>query len=282
MLRRSTPTFVVRAALCLLAWASVGVAGAQCPTACSGGGGSASTDCFLAWGNAPGKAITCTDGDPGCDVDGTIDGVCTFGLSACTNVAVGACPATPLDAPPTLLAKGSGAEALGTAIGALPMAIEGCTDAGLVKLAIAASQSKLKPAKLTLRATAVAGGKKDKDTFKLVCNPGRPTLAINIQPIFTSTCTFAGCHSGQLPQSDLSLEAGESAAGLSGIAVASGKLLRVKPGNLKKSYLTRSLFGNAAVLMPDGCPLDPTAEGGRCLTQTEIYVILAWIQSGAL
>jgi hypothetical protein len=33
--------------------------------------------------------------------------------------------------------------------------------------------------------------------------------------------------------------------------------------------------------MPDGCPLDPTAEGGRCLTQSEIYLILAWIQSGA-
>jgi hypothetical protein len=55
----------------------------------------------------------------------------------------------------------------------------------------------------------------------------------------------------------------------------------VKPGSLKKSYLTRSLFGNAAVFMPDGCPLDPTAQGGRCLTQTEIYLILAWIQSGA-
>jgi hypothetical protein len=48
----------------------------------------------------------------------------------------------------------------------------------------------------------------------------------------------------------------------------------VKPGSLKKSYLTRSLFGNAAVFMPDGCPLDPTAQGGRCLTQSEIYLIL--------
>jgi hypothetical protein len=39
----------------------------------------------------PRKVVTCTDGDPGCDVDGPIDGVCTFGLTACTNVAVGAC-----------------------------------------------------------------------------------------------------------------------------------------------------------------------------------------------
>jgi len=279
MLRRSALAFVFRVTLCVLAWAAV--AGARCPTACSGGGGPASTDCFLAWGDAPGKAITCTDGDPGCDADGAIDGVCTFGLNACTNVAVGACAATPLDAPPTLLAKGSGAEALASAIGGLPMATEGCTDGGLVTLAIASSRSKLMPAKLTLRATAVAGGKKDKDTFKLVCNPGRPTLAANIQPIFTATCTFPGCHSGQLPQSGLSLEDGDSAAGLADVAVGSGKLARVKPGSLKKSYLTRSLFGNAAVFMPEGCPLEPTAEGSRCLTQTEIYLILAWIQSGA-
>ena len=279
MRRRSTFRFVCRATLCLLAWA--GVTSAQCPTACSGGGGPASTDCFLAWGDAPGKVISCTDGDPSCDVDGAIDGVCTFGLSACTNVAVGGCPVTPLDAPPTLLAKGSGAEALTTAIGALPMATEGCTESGLVKLALANSRSKLKPAKVTLRATAVAGGKKDKDTFKLVCNPGRPTLAANVQPIFTATCTFAGCHSGQLPQSGLSLGDGESAAGLADVAAASGKLARVTPGSLKKSYLTRSLFGNAAIFMPEGCPTDPTAEGGRCLTQSEIYLILAWIQSGA-
>jgi hypothetical protein len=279
MLRWSISRFVFRATLCLLA--CTGVASAQCPTACSGGGGPASTDCFLAWGDAPGKVITCTDGDPACDVDATIDGVCTFGLKACTNVAVGACAATALDAPPTLLAKGSGAEALGSAFGSLPMSTEGCTEGGLVKLAITSSPSKLKPAKLTLRATAVAGGKKDKDTFKLVCNPARPTLAASIQPIFTATCTFAGCHSGQLPQSGLSLEDGKSAAGLSDVAAASGKLARVKPGSLKKSYLTRSLFGNAAVFMPDGCPLDPTAQGGRCLTQSEIYLILAWIQSGA-
>jgi hypothetical protein len=279
MRRRSTVGFVFRGTLCVLALA--GIAGPQCPSACSGGGGPASTDCFLAWGDAPGNVITCTDGDPGCDVDGTIDGVCTFALSACTNVAVGACPSTPLDAPPTIRAKGSGAEALTAAIGALPMATEGCTGGGLVKLAIPTSRSKLKPAKVTLRATAVAGGKKDKDAFKLVCNPGRPTLAANVQPIFTETCTFDGCHSGQLPQSGLSLEDGESAAALADVAAASGKLARVKPGSLKKSYLTRSLFGNAAVFMPDGCPLEPTAEGGRCLTQNEIYLILAWIQAGA-
>ena len=83
---------------------------AQCPPSCAGGGGPAATDCFLTWGDAPGKVVTCTDGDGSCDVDGLIDGVCTFGLAACTNVAVGACTATPLDAPPTATRRAAAAK----------------------------------------------------------------------------------------------------------------------------------------------------------------------------
>ena len=47
--------------------------------------------------------VQLTDGGPG-DSDNAIDGACTFALTACTNAAVGACPATPLDAPPTAVA----------------------------------------------------------------------------------------------------------------------------------------------------------------------------------
>ena len=259
---------------------AAGVAEAQCPPSCTGGGGPSTTDCFVAYANAPGSTINCTDGDASCDVDGKIDGTCTFGLAACTNVAVGGCAATPLDSPVTAVAKGSGATDFVTALGQLPTSTSGCTASGLVKLPIAPSPTKLKPAKLTLRVTASAGGKKDKDKLKLVCNPGRPSLAANVQPIFTATCTNPGCHSGQLPQSSLSLEAGQSAAGLAQKALASPKTARVQPGSIKKSYLARSLFGKAAIQMPDGCPNSPTE--GVCLTPAEIYTILAWIQAGAL
>ena len=79
----------------------------------------------------------------------------------------------------------------------------------------------------------------------------------------------------------MSLEAGKSATDLAQPALASPRTRRVKPGNLKQSYLTRGLFGIRAVQMPDGCPRSsPTV--GRCLTQTGIYAILAWIQAGAL
>jgi hypothetical protein len=260
---------------------ATGVASAQCPGSCTGGGGPAATDCFLAYGSAPGKVISCTDGDPSCDVDGNIDGACTFGLTACTNVAVGACAATPLDAAPTVVAKGTGAEAFAAAVAGLSIAMPACTAPGLVRLAITPSDVKLKPAKVTLKITAIAGGKKDKDTLKLACNPARPSLAAHVQPIFTQLCTYAGCHAGALPQSSMSLEAGQAAASLSQRALASPRTLRVKPGNVRKSYLARGIFGDGAVQMPDGCPtVVPPVE--RCLTDVEVYTIIAWIQAGAL
>src|SRR5437899_2482255 len=92
------------------------LASAQCPSTCTGGGGPAATDCFLAYGGAPAKVVTCTEGDPSCDLDGQIDGVCTFGLTACTNVSVGSCSATPLDAAPVAVAQGTGAEAFVAAV----------------------------------------------------------------------------------------------------------------------------------------------------------------------
>jgi hypothetical protein len=271
---------VMRLALVTTALAlAVGRAAAQCPPSCAGGGGPAATDCFLAYGGATGPAITCTDGDPSCDVDGAIDGTCTFRVTACTNVAVGSCAATPLDAAPTAVAKGTGAEAFIAALGQLAPTTQTCTDSGLVKLTIAPSPAKLKPAKVTVKVTAVASGKKDKDKLRFVCNPGEPGLAANVQPIFTETCTFVGCHSGTIPQLDLNLEAGEAAASLAKKSFRSN-LLRVKPGSVKKSYLTKGLFGLGARQMPDGCPnILPPVE--RCLTNTEIYLILAWIQAGA-
>ena len=64
-------------------------------------------------------------------------------------------------------------------------------------------------------------------------------------------------------------------------ALGLAKLQRVKPGSLKKSYLTLGLFpGTLAIQMPDGCP-NVVAPVTRCLTDAEVYTILAWIQAGA-
>ena len=56
-----------------------------------GGGGSSRTDCLLvlqAPANDPPdrpKKVTCFDGDPSCDHDGIVNGVCEFQVAACAN-----------------------------------------------------------------------------------------------------------------------------------------------------------------------------------------------------
>ncbi|MEB2283425.1 MAG: hypothetical protein OZ922_01960 [Myxococcales bacterium] len=56
-----------------------------------GGGGSSRVDCLAAFDapvNAPAakpRGIRCADGDPACDLDGTVNGVCNFRVSVCAN-----------------------------------------------------------------------------------------------------------------------------------------------------------------------------------------------------
>ena len=56
-----------------------------------GGGGSSRTDCLLVL-DAPvndppakPKQVRCTDGDPSCDADGVVNGVCVFAVGVCAN-----------------------------------------------------------------------------------------------------------------------------------------------------------------------------------------------------
>ncbi len=56
--------------------------------------------CLLEWAlqvepvaGFPASTLTCIDGDPACDQDGTNDGVCTFNVSACLNVTDSRLPA---------------------------------------------------------------------------------------------------------------------------------------------------------------------------------------------
>src|SRR5713101_2340861 len=56
-----------------------------------GGGGSPATDCLLVFEanvNSPlakPRNISCTDGDPSCDIDHTVNGLCEFALAVCAN-----------------------------------------------------------------------------------------------------------------------------------------------------------------------------------------------------
>jgi hypothetical protein len=65
---------------------------APAPGDCLMGGGSKRTDCFVEYrGTGPAirrggrvkPVLQCSDGDPGCDVDGVRNGTCTFGIAMC-------------------------------------------------------------------------------------------------------------------------------------------------------------------------------------------------------
>jgi hypothetical protein len=83
-------------------------AAAQCPPSCPiPGGGAPAQDCHAELASArvrlnhppfdpsnpsPRLALHCFDGDPGCDIDGLVDGVCTFDLDVCLHNADPALP----------------------------------------------------------------------------------------------------------------------------------------------------------------------------------------------
>lgn len=259
---------------------------AACPPDCVGGGGPGATDCFVAFDGLTTTSEICVDG-AACDLDGRADGVCTFGVQACVNVAgMASCTPGGLSAAPTVKpASSPAAQALGGALAALDPAGQGCTSAGVVRVPLTVGLGPLKPAVAKLTVTASSGGKRDRDRLRLTCQPppAAPSFAGVIQPIFTQRCAIPACHLGSSPSGSQNLEEGQAYAESVGVrAVNNPKLSIVLPGNVKKSYLARKILGRgigATSIMPQGCPGFPPT--GGCLEPEETYAILLWIQNGA-
>jgi hypothetical protein len=162
-----------------------------------------------------------------------------------------------------------------------------CTTPGFaLPVKLSNGMTPIKPGVAKLKVTAVADGKKDADKLSLTCSPATPSFAKDVQPIFTQHCaTAGGCHDASFRAQNQALDAGEAYANIVGKPSSlGGKLLVVAPGSIAKSFLARKITGKGlkssnGTLMPFGCPLAPGV--GGCLTNAEIYTILAWIQSGA-
>ena len=259
---------------------------ADCPPDCVPGGGPAPTDCFLAW-SASQKA-TCIDGTE-CDMDGVADGTCTFGLQACINVpGLASCTPGTLDGTPIVTPSADPlASQLVTALAALDPAVTGCTAMAL-RLPLKVSLAGIKPGKSRMTVTASSGGKRDKDKVRLVCqkNTTAPSLANQVQPIFTQRCAIPACHVGSSASGGQNLEAGQAYTQSVNVrSIGARRLMRVKPGSVKASFMARKILGvgiPAGVggsIMPQGCPGLPPS--GGCLTEDEIFTILLWIANGA-
>jgi hypothetical protein len=108
---------------------------------------------------------------------------------------------------------------------------------------------------------------------------GAPTFAADVQPIFTASCAFSGCHGGASPAQGMNLSAGQAYANT--VNVPSNELPgmdRIEPGDPDQSYLVNKIQGTQGDVGGSGqrMPL-----GGDPLSDTDINTIRAWITAGA-
>ncbi len=262
-------------------------ANAACPTDCVGGGKLASTDCFVEFAGLQTADESCTDGDPGCDADGIVNGVCSFPLSLCLNVAGDpVCPASGLSSVPTVRpAKGAVAAALQQALAALDPAQPACTTPG-VAVPLVAGLNGVKPQTVKLAVMAKSGSKRDRNKLRLTCRPSSaaPSFVGVIHPIFTARCALPACHGPGSGAIEPLLDAPDADQNIVNVPAANlPSLSLVHPGSVLESYLARKILGKKITdrtqRMPNGCPT--VVPPGGCLTAGEIAAIVAWIQTGA-
>ena len=116
-------------------------------------------DCLVAWragGTDGATRVACRDGDPACDLDGTVDGACTVGVALCVPR-----PGCPAGGIPDVRVRGPGASALADAIAAL--GAPGCT---------AEVPVRMRRGRRALRVSAhdATSGERDRDRLRLECS----------------------------------------------------------------------------------------------------------------
>lgn len=242
---------------CGLAGLALVVASAA-PALVIGGGGSASTDCLLALSvdaNFPlanPKQVRCVDGDPACDDDGVVNGVCDLRVQVCANSTFNpSCTLSGLQAVTVEHALDNGDPRFDPDFQSLQtrldtdftypvVSADECSTVGIVHVPIKGPLGShnacgRRKKKLQLRALSTGGPggtKEDKDTLKLYCDPA-PGNGCDPQLLFTSTfdriqrqvfnqsCAVSGCHDSQSQAGGLLLETG----------AAYGNLVNQAPAN---------------------------------------------------
>jgi hypothetical protein len=107
------------------------------------------------------------------------------------------------------------------------------------------------------------------------------TFAADVQPIFTNSCAFSGCHGTLNPNpagSPMVLEPGQAYDNI--VNVPAGQLPsmdRIEPGNPNLSYLIRKLEGTHVQAGGSGSRMPI----GNPLPSSTMAVLRQWINEGA-
>jgi hypothetical protein len=288
-----------------------------------GGGGSKSSDCLVVFdapANFPAPApsqVRCADGDPSCDADGDVNGVCSVQVKVCANsTASSECVLNGVAQIDVEHSFDNGTDSkFDPDFLALRQRIEqdfifpltdgdACT--GTVTLSVPIKgplgnnhcSRKKKKLKLRSVSTGASGAVTDTDTLKIACEPAAtngcdPQTLFNgtfdrIQrQIFTQSCALGSCHDSQTQAGGLLLETGASHGNLvnqtpSNFAAANAGWLRVDvvpdvSGNPETSFLLNKLEGS----LPDASYGERMPFGKSKLKSTLREIIRQWIAAGA-
>jgi uncharacterized protein YjdB len=120
----------------------------------------------------------------------------------------------------------------------------------------------------------MSGGTRSDSALVTLTNQLNVSFSTQVQPIFTTSCARAGCHTTPSPQENMNLSAGNAYAAIVNVPSNQVALMRVLPGDPDNSYLVQKIQGGAGITrMP--------ADGPPFLTAGQIQLIRDWIAAGA-
>jgi hypothetical protein len=294
----------------------------QLITVTVGGGGSSKTDCLLALrasANDPPtkpKKVTCTDGDPTCDNDGTVNGVCEFVVGACANSTFDPthCTLAGVESVAVEHAQDNGDPKFDTEFQALQARIDGlelpilpdtldkCTTTTKVHVVLGGPfpgnvcKRAKKQIKIVTLSTFQQGKQyKDTDKLQLTCNPAPGPCDPQVlfggtfdriqRQIFNQNCALSHCHDSQTHAGEQILESPTSYDNIvnhvpnNQNAAALG-WLRIDAANASPdtSFMYHKLTGD----LPDKTNFGERMPRGRGkLDQFLIDILKLWIEAGA-
>jgi hypothetical protein len=289
-----------------------------------GGGGSKSKDClvvFEAAANFPlaaPKQVRCSDGDPSCDADGDVNGICTLPVKVCANSTFSsACSLNGVsqinvdhsfdngDDPkfdPDFLAMRERIEDDFT----FPLTSVGvCTGTVNFRVPIKGPLGKnnscsrtRKKLKVRSVSTPASGAANDVDTLKLYCEPAAvngcdpqtlfdSTFDRIQRQIFTQSCALGGCHDSESQMNGLLLETGASYGNLinqmpTNVSADTAGWLRVDVvPDVSGNPDTSFLFRKIEGDLPDATYGSRMPLDKPKLNSTLREIIRLWIEAGA-
>lgn len=316
-----TPVRETRSLVALLAWGALSFGGSA-QADIYGGGGGRKKDCLMVFeagfNYPPGRnrLIRCTDGDPNCDADGLVNGVCDFLVSICVNSTFdpAKCTLNGVEAVTVEHALDNGDPRFDPEFQALQTRIDNeidpptndvdaCTASTTLSVRVKgpSANNRCKKNRKRVRITTestFSGGKqvRDRDKLKLICDPASvecdPLLFFEgtydrIQnQVFNESCNLSGCHDSQTQAGNLLLEPAGSYTNLINVvpdnpAAAGADWLRVtvvdpNSGDLNTSFLFHKLTGDLDLGFGARMPF-----GMPSLSGNLIDIIQLWIEAGA-